>query len=225
MKKPTIKRMGAYIIDMILVLLVSSMFSNISAINPNIDNYEKVYNEYNEYISKNTQNLNNNDPALVELSYKLSKEGIYITFINLVVTVLYFVVFQYFNNGQTIGKRIFKIRVVPNEGKKLKFWNILVRALIINSIVVSALSIISLKVFSMETYTNINQYLQILDMSLLFVSIGLILFREDGRGLHDFLGNTKVIIDQVQSDDVKEANIVEEKKVVKRRKNDEDRNS
>ena len=49
-------------------------------------------------------------------SYQLSKETGLTNIVTIVVYVLYFIVYQMYMNGQTIGKRIMKIRVV----KKIK---------------------------------------------------------------------------------------------------------
>ena len=51
-------------------------------------------------------------------------------------------------------------------------------------------------------------------------SIIMILFKADGRGLHDIIGRTEVIYDTEEVENVKEANIVEEKKTKKRKKSE-----
>ena len=52
MKKTTARRFGAYIMDMIIIALISSMFVKIEFINPKYDEYLKVYNEYLDYTSE-----------------------------------------------------------------------------------------------------------------------------------------------------------------------------
>ena len=47
-----------------------------------------------------------------------------------------------------------------------------------------------------------------IDMAVMFVTFGMVMFREDGRGLHDLLANTIV----VPTEDEKEAVIVEKTK-------------
>lgn len=49
--------------------------------------------------------------------------------INIIVPVLYFGLFTYFTNGQTIGKKIMKIRVVSLINKKITLWGSIERAL------------------------------------------------------------------------------------------------
>ena len=47
----------------------------------------------------------------------------------LIIFMLYNVLFAYFNDGQTLGKKIFKLRVVKKEGEKASIENFLVRSL------------------------------------------------------------------------------------------------
>lgn len=223
MKSPTFKRVLAYAIDFLLVMLISSLFSKIELLNPTMDEYSKMYDEYVKYTEK-LDSVDLNSQELVDMNYQLSKSGIYISIINIVVTFLYFSIFQYFNKGQTIGKKLCKVKVTSINNEVPKFYQILLRTLIINSIFISTLLILSLCILSKSAYNTCSQVLQVVDMILVFSSIIMILFRKDGRGLHDLVANTKVVFDgSVSEDEIKEANIVEEK-TIKRSKND-NRNS
>ena len=57
MNKPTLKRACAYLIDLMLVLIISSLFTGIEALNPNADKYEETYDKYKTIIS-NTTDIN-----------------------------------------------------------------------------------------------------------------------------------------------------------------------
>lgn len=141
------------------------------------------------------------------LNYNMTKYGMPTSIIQLVVTILYFVVFQYFNGGKTIGKALLKINVVSLDGK-LKFSQVLIRSVIINSIATLMLSISLFYIFNKDLYMNLASYVQLLDLTLLFVSFGMMMFRLDGRGLHDMLANTNVV---KIGDITKEAKIKEKK--------------
>ena len=131
MKKTTIRRLGAYIMDMFIVALISSLFVKIEFINPKYDEYQKVYNDYIDYTSeiKDIKDIEN-DSKLTDFSYDLAKTGIATSIISLIVTTLYFVGFQYLNRGQTLGKKVFKIKVVDGENKRVKLYQLLVIILI-----------------------------------------------------------------------------------------------
>ena len=171
MNKPILKRACAYIIDLMLILIISSLFAGIEALNPNEEKYEETYNQYKTMIS-NASDINSiNNEEVINITYDMSKYGISIEIINLVVTVLYFVVFQYLNNGKTLGKTLMKIKVVSKDNKKIKFYQILLRSLIINSILSLFVLILILLFCSKSIYLLSSRYIQFIDMTLVFVSI------------------------------------------------------
>lgn len=210
MKKTTIRRLGAYIMDMFIVALISSLFVKIEFINPKYDEYQKVYNDYIDYTSeiKDIKDIEN-DSKLTDFSYDLAKTGVTTSIISLIVTTLYFVGFQYLNRGQTLGKKVFKIKVVDGENKRVKLYQLLVRSLLINSILTSLISILAVSFLSRNTYFNVTQYTQLFDVTVICTSFILMMFREDGKGLHDLLMGTNVVFDEVEENTIKDAKVVE----------------
>ena len=218
MEKVTGRRFGAYLIDMFLVMIVTSMFASVSFLNPHLDKYNETYEEWfelykesmigtnvNDNVNQSDSSLEENSDSAIEkdvdkinerltdLNFDLTKYGMASSIIQLVLTILYFTVFQFFNKGKTVGKALMKINVVSTEKVKLKFSQVLVRTLIINRIAVLTLSIISFYVFDKVAYINVISYLQILDLLLLFVCLAMMMFRLDGKGLHDMLSKTNVV--------------------------------
>lgn len=221
MKKTTARRFGAYIMDMIIIALISSMFVKIEFINPKYDEYLKVYNEYLDYTSeiKDIKQLEN-DSKITDLSYDLAKTGIASSIISLVVTTLYFVGFQYLNRGQTLGKKVFKIKVVDGDNGRVKLYQLLVRSLLINSILTSFITILAVAFLSKAAYFKTIQFTQLFDVTVLCASFILMMFREDGKGLHDLLICTRVVFDEVEEETIKEAKVVEKeetKKITKKK--------
>ncbi len=236
----TIKRAFAYIIDLMIVLIISTLFSGIEALNPYDEEYEEAMEKY-QGIYTNTMDIKSlNSDETVDILYDVSKYGLSISIINLVVTSLYFIVFQYINGGRTIGKRLMKIKVVSKNRDKLRFDQVLIRSLIINSILTSFILIMLLACTSKDVYLASNKYVQFIDMLFVFVSIIMILFRKDYRGLHDLVAKTEVIYDSEDvstemedvsteietkifekiNTNVKEATFVEKKNTKKRKKSE-----
>ena len=243
--KPLFKRVSAYVIDLFIVLLISSAISSIPAINKNMDDYqqtykeyEKEYNNYAEYFtllqesyedeeitSKEYTELTKNetykeliiskyeDESISKDEYKeiiteinkefdlvandyiylLNKKGVSNSIITLVCTLFYFGVIQYIFRGQTIGKRLFKLKVVSASDKKINILNYLLRTLLINDVLLNTVSIIFLLAASKTIYNQANTIIGALISILEAIVIFLVLTREDKRGLHDLLFNTKVI--------------------------------
>lgn len=213
--KPTFKRICAYIIDIVLISFVSSMFASIEFINPKLDEYNQNYEEYRNYVQNITSGNETLDASellngeeIKDLTYNIASSGVITSEITLIISILYFIVFQYFNNGKTVGKALLKIQVKSNDNKKLKLTQIILRSIVINSLLTSLISIICLLTLSKSSYLTVSNYIQMIDMAIVFVTFGMVMFREDGRGLHDLLAKTIV----VPAEEVKEAVIVKEKK-------------
>lgn len=218
-RKPTIKRLFAYIIDILIISLIASALSKVRFINPRIDEYNEIYDGYEELVlgtNENGEQLSSllEDDKLRDLTYDLTYYGIYMNIITLVVTASYFVGFQYFTKGQTLGKKLFKIQIVSRDGKDVSAVQLLKRSVIIHSLVTSTILLIMVSTLSKENYMNYSSYVQIADYGLIFLSIGFVIYREDGIGLHDLFGGTRVIMvadrDKLFKKEIKEANVVEE---------------
>lgn len=141
-----------------------------------------------------TKELNQKfDDIAKDYVYILNKEGIYNSIITLVCTLLYFGVIQYFLKGQTIGKKLLKLKVVSSSDKKINILNYLLRSLIVNDVFLNTIGLIFLAFASKNIYQQATNTLQVLVSIIEAIIIFLVLTREDGRGLHDLLCHTKVI--------------------------------
>ena len=221
--KPTFKRVCAYIIDIAVVAFIFMLFSKIELLNPNAEEYDKVYDEFTTYVEKNSttsdglKNIMSGD-EYKNFSYRLAKLQIPNSILNIVITFGYFVVFQYLNKGQTIGKRLMKIRVKSKNGKRASFVQILVRSLLINEIIASIILVIFISTMSQSMYLQANRIVELIDMLIVYGSLGFIMFRPDACGLHDLLMNTVVVSDQKEVSEEKEETVEPKKANVKEAK-------
>ena len=114
---------------------------------------------------------------------------------SLFVEILYFVVFQIYNSGQTIGKKIMKIKVISNNGE-LTMNQMIVRSLLINSVLLNMISLVAVSFIN-----DPMQYLYVFgsfdSIQYLFVIVTtlMVMFRKDHASLHDMITNTRVIKD------------------------------
>lgn len=217
-----LKRVMAYIIDVLIFSIVLTPIINWSVINPYIDEYTENYSQYTELIEQanageiDTETDEYKD-KIVDLNYNINKYKVISSSISVVGFILYFAVLQWALKGQTIGKKIMKIRVVANkEDKKLNVGNYILRSLILNNIIFSIILIIGVYIFKAPGYYTLSMvvsYLQLLVMSLIML---MVVLRKDYRGLHDFVAGTKVIdlAVPVQDETSLEKEKVEEKQVI-----------
>ena len=148
---------------------------------------EKEYNKIVEDLNKRYEKIEK------EYGYQLLKYSTIPTIINLMCILLYFVVIQFSFNGQTLGKKLLKLRIVSNNKKELTIFNYFIRSLIVNEVFINVLNVICILVLSKNSYFAYNQVIYIityiLEMAILFT----IAFDKNARGLHDYISNTKVI--------------------------------
>ena len=185
-------RLFAYIIDIILVGLLISIICSALPKKSSLSNME--LNSLRNQLIKGEITAEKYIEEYKEILYNNNKDNVIETAISLLLTIGYFVVFQYTNNGQTIGKRLLKIRVVDNSNDKSPtIIKGLVRSVIIFNIMSSFLSSILIKYMSKSIY--ISSYITITEIEYLLVTISIlfIIFRKDHRGIHDIITNTKVI--------------------------------
>lgn len=187
-----LKRILAYFIDMLIVTLTASMLANISYLNPKLDEYNKIYKDYTMVYEKYKDSeitLEEYNELLLDYSYELEKNNIFTVIISISTIIAYFAIFQKFNNGQTLGKRIMKIKIVNN----LSLFKYLLRTIILYNILFNLLKIVFILTISKENYLLASNILYVAALVVETTTLILINIRKDNRGLHDLIVNSKVL--------------------------------
>ena len=185
MKADFFKRIFAYMIDYFIILLVLSFIT--ANINVGSDITEKVNNLTNEYKNGNITIEEYNEEAL-PLNYELTKRKLPVNVITCVIIIGYYIVFAYFNKGQTLGKKICKIRVVNDKGERASIWS-----LFIYGIITTLYSLISINFLDIESFNYSVSVVSVIESLFIVISLLMMLYKKDGRGLHDIIAKTKVI--------------------------------
>lgn len=195
------KRISAYMIDFIIVAFIATIFSDFAIINPYYEEYYDTYEEYYEFID-NSENVNDKEflTKIENYTYDISKYGVYFTIISCITSFVYYTLCQYFSKGRTLGKALFKIKVVGKHNKAPSFIQILIRTFIINSILVYLLNIIFIFFLSKPLCLIGLSILEIVDYFVILISFIMILFKKEGRGIHDILSGTKVISEKCKQE-------------------------
>jgi len=188
MEKPIFKRLFAYVVDIIIVAVIASLFIDLPIVNPYLDKYIELSESMINYLT-GVEVLTQD--AINKMQYDFIYYSFYASLTLLIIKALYFIIFQYINGGKTIGKAIFKIEMVSVK-KKLKLHQVLISSLIMCNILTQGITLLLLRTQSMNTFLKASNIISGIEMFILMTSIFLILMRKDGRGLHDLISGTLV---------------------------------
>lgn len=199
----SLKRIIAFVIDIVIVSLVVSLI-NLLPLDPYKDKYKDAYEKYNEVVQKSTEDEKNDyKDEIIELNYEVYKYRTYSSMFSATALILYFGVLPLVMNGQTLGKKIMKLRVVSNNEKKLNFWKYLIRIVILNNIWLSLINVGAVYVVSGVKFYYVTYVISMLSSLIYMLNLIMVMFRKDNRGLHDMVAGTKVI--EVSNDVVVES--------------------
>ena len=189
-----IKRFLAFLIDFIFIMTFSSLVCEIRFLNPN---YDKAYSAGEKYYDLLEDVMNNNvdfdNNMITDVIYDVEVNTISNSIIQIVSFVLYYVGFQKWNNGQTIGKKIMKIKVVGKNTDKVSIASYLLRTIILFGLYGEIISIVMIKLCNKDIYLNLMLILNNLVIIMYYVNAFMVILRKDHLGLHDKIAKTRVI--------------------------------
>ena len=192
MKASFIKRLVSYFIDIIIVSTIVSVIC-VALPNKKDKTEESMYELSDSLLNKEITS----EEYLAEykkLTYQNQKNNFIENTVDVVIILAYFVVFQYMNKGQTLGKKLLHIQVVDNDSESpATMGKGFLRSIVILNIISSLLSVIFIYLIKEKPYMNIYLTMAEIESIAVFISVIFVLYRKDGRGLHDLFANTKVI--------------------------------
>ena len=192
MKAKFFDRLTAYIIDVIIISLITSII--FTSIPTNNKELEKQLSSLQDEVLSNKITYEEFVDEYQDLYYKNKKNTMTQSAITLTITIAYFVIFQYMNKGQTIGKKILHLRVVDNNTEKpLSIFKGLIRSLLIWNILSGTLGIVLIYILNKESYITSYLIISSLESIFIFITAMFTLYRKDNRSLHDIIINSKVI--------------------------------
>lgn len=189
-----IKRITAFLIDLLIVSTIASVIFSLPF-------FEKYYNNYYKTVEENAARIADigggstviDEDVMLDITYNLTRSSQPLYIINIGCTLIYFGVISFVWKGQTIGKRLLKLQVVSNNNKELNPNLFMLRQILVTNLIPKTLSVISIIAFSKSNWYVANDIISYLSNTMTFIILGFMIFRNDERGLHDLIGQTKVI--------------------------------
>ena len=263
--KKILLRVGAFVIDMLICIVITVLLGQISLINPKnsevavlyqelsiegakydsfIDDVEayfkdgelveeeltKIKTDYDTYsilfegvnVKEEITNKKKDEirgkiqetyiNKINNINYKISKANVYQSVISFVVYILYLGVVQWLMKGQTLGKKLFKLKVVNKNDidKKVPLWNYLLRAVFVSELLLIGTDLILAMVLDLNPYLTANYWISNLRYIYEMAFLILLIIRDDQRSVHDLLLNTRVALFDKSGNEVKDVLFLEE---------------
>ena len=190
------KRFLAYLIDIILVGTIMGIISAIFT-TKNATVLSNQFLELNEQVINTKLDFGIYYSRVADITLSLDRENFMINIINCVIIILYFVVLPLYKNGQTLGKKIFKIKIIREDKEDLTANELIIRNIVVNGLLNTFLAFCLVFLLSGFEYFTITSILGFIQFVLVVVSACMIIFRKDKKGLHDIITKTKVVYEEV----------------------------
>lgn len=186
------KRLGAYLLDSVILSIVLAICSSFIPTSSNVINLQKQWDmEIDSYLNNeiSTKEVINNYSMI---AHDIDKEQVGLSIINGFFILIYFVIYPFFNDGQTLGKKVFKIKIKKDNGD-LSMNDLIVRNFIVNGLLTLLVSLALIYILPSMSYFITISILNFIQFILVIVSAFMIIYRSDKKGIQDIITHTSVV--------------------------------
>ncbi len=191
------KRLVAYILDAIIVSLIFSVLTMFIKESNNLINLNNQLNTISENLINKTITMKEYFNQVASVQYLISKETFLQNLFSLILMIGYFVILPYYYNGQTIGKKMMKIKIVK-EDDKLTINDLALRSLLANGIAMTFIELALIFLIKDTPYFITISILSFIQFLLVITSVFMILYRKDKKALHDIVCKTLVVDESLE---------------------------
>ena len=196
------QRVLAFLIDLVLISLITSIITMFVPVN---DTATKLYEEQNRVLEgyvEGSVSMEEYVNQMVDLSYDISRQTVIVSIVTIVISLLYYVVYPCYNNGQTFGKKLMKIKIVKTDDTELSMNDLLIRGMINNSILVNIINVILVLFLSKNIFLSASGLIGGIQYLVLIISLIMIAFTKNAQGLLDKVVKTEVVVADTVKEDV-----------------------
>ena len=191
------KRLVAYILDAIIVSLIFSVLTMFIKESNNLINLNNQLNTISENFINKTITMKEYFNQYSSIEYLVNKEMFLQNLFSLILMIGYFVILPYYYNGQTIGKKMMKIKIVK-EADKLTINDLALRNLLANGIAMTFIELALIFLIKDTPYFITISILSFIQFLLVITSVFMILYRKDKKALHDIICKTLVVDENLE---------------------------
>ena len=154
--------------------------------------------------------------------YRLEKNSIVTYGANIVAFMLYFIFFQGFTGGQTLGKKITRLKVVSSkDDEKVSYKQLFKRTLFLpintmfSSITYCIIMLGCILVLPENLFTPVTDFLYFVNYMVILGIVFTISFNKGKVGLHDMVAHTRIMEMDFKGNEIKKDEAKKVKKVEK----------
>ena len=195
MKVSFVRRVGAYLIDLIIAVVLLGLVSFLFQLkaNDSVIELNSELKDLNVAIIDQDITYENYVYQYSDIIQNIDKLTTPTNIICLIVLIILYVVIPYKTKGSTIGKKIMNIKIVSENNKEVSLNCLFFRSFLINYVGYLIISLSTVFLFNSVGYFLLTTILILFEILLVFISGFMISYRHDKRGMHDLLMHTKVV--------------------------------
>lgn len=191
------RRLIAYIIDFIFISAILMILAYFMPKSANFNFLTQDMNELTEQAMNREITFEAYTREFAQNLIELDKVSVVYNAISFIILVIYYVIIPIFTK-RTLGKQIMRIKIEHVKGKKLNILNTFTRSIIDIGLLYSLITVYLVQIVDYKTYFFTLIIFGIIQFLLVIISIFMILYRRDKRGLQDILSRSNVIINEVK---------------------------
>lgn len=194
MKTKTYKRIMAYVIDWIIIgIILMGLYYFIKDSNI-IHELNLNLQHINEQLLKHQITIETYFKEFSHITYLLDQERSLHIAISILVICIYFIIVPILKDGKTIGLYVLSLKIKGND--KLSVFKLFIRNFIVNGLFYLIVSFLLSYILKDEAYFISITILGIIQIVLALISLFMVIYKKDKKGLQDILSNTEIIVDK-----------------------------
>ena len=185
-------RICAFFLDMLIVSLLASLLATPFVSKEKMESLSEDYEKIVEKIQTQDISLQEYSVDIANLRYEIIRTNGMGTIISVLIGMIWFVVIPLYYGGQTIGKKILKIKMISDKGD-LTANQLIVRTMIGNSFLFDLLGVVEVLILPKYIFYYCHWLLLFVPYIIMLCSVIMVLTTKNGKAIHDYLGHTRVV--------------------------------
>lgn len=190
------KRAMAYIIDILVLCFFVFLFMHLLPKNSNVLALNQEFDEINDLFFSHKLNFTSYLNRIASVMQDIDKERMLYSILNVIYIMLMFVFIPY-KTKKTLGMYMMRIHYDKN-GDKITLDDLLIRSMVTCGLLYLLVSLVTIYLLPAIPYFIISVFFAIIQISLVILSIFMVIYRHDNKGLQDLWSHIRIVADKIE---------------------------